>query len=114
MTLDGYGVDKKALVVAEKSSCCPPCVLGKTLRAPFPASTSPSKESLQVMHTDLMGPISVASSGGARYIRTVLDGATGYNKVAAVQIRGQAATAKLDCMVQRARARKPPRHGSAL
>eukprot|EP00955_Chlamydomonas_euryale_P006702 71246-Chlamydomonas_euryale.AAC.1 len=41
MTLDGYG----DLVAAEKSSFCSPCILGKTSRAPFPASTSEGEAS---------------------------------------------------------------------
>ncbi|CAI7884929.1 unnamed protein product [Closterium sp. NIES-53] len=56
---------------------CVGCLEGKMARKPFPPSTKPNAtEPLKLIHTDLCGPITPASKGGARYVLTLLDDAT--------------------------------------
>ncbi|CAI7814797.1 unnamed protein product [Closterium sp. NIES-54] len=53
---------------------CVGCLEGKMARKPFPPSTKlNASEPLKLVHTDLCGPITPASKGGARYILTLLD-----------------------------------------
>lgn len=53
---------------------CIACVEGKQAKLPFPkASTSRSNEILGLVHTDLCGPMSQASFGGAKYFLTFTD-----------------------------------------
>ena len=61
---------------------CEPCVLGKQHREPFKPSSSKSTRPLALVHTDLCGPLPVASQGGNLYFLTLLDD---YSKFSAVQ-----------------------------
>ena len=52
---------------------CVSCVERKQARRPFPSSTSKAEELLELVHTDLCGPIEVASLGGSRFFITFVD-----------------------------------------
>jgi len=52
---------------------CEPCVLGKQTRMPFPTSATATTAPLQLFHTDVCGPMPVASTGGAFYFVSVID-----------------------------------------
>jgi len=53
---------------------CEVCIRGKMVRRPFPPSKSErSKEPLQLIHTDLFGPMKLYSFGGARYVMLLQD-----------------------------------------
>ena len=49
------------------------CVKGKLACKSFPSSTTESKISLEIVHTDLCGPMPVTSAGGNRYIPTFIN-----------------------------------------
>ena len=49
---------------------CRECVLGKNAKKSFPDSESKSKEILDRVHSDLCGPMTVASLGGYHYYVT--------------------------------------------
>ncbi|CAI7745633.1 unnamed protein product [Closterium sp. NIES-54] len=56
---------------------CVGCLEGKMARKHFPPSTKPNaSEPLKLVHTDLCGPITPVSKGGARYVLTLLDDTT--------------------------------------
>ncbi|CAI7774348.1 unnamed protein product [Closterium sp. NIES-53] len=56
---------------------CVGCLEGKMARKHFPPSTKPNaSEPLELVHTDLCGPITPVSKGGAHYVLTLIDGAT--------------------------------------
>ena len=55
------------------SDMCDACAVSKICRKPFPKSTSAATVPLELVHTDVCGPMPVTSVGGARYIVTVLD-----------------------------------------
>lgn len=58
----------------EKLSFCKACILGKQTRIPFPkSSNSRSTKLLELIHTDLCGPMRKTSIGGARYFITFKD-----------------------------------------
>ena len=66
---------------AAGGSPCEPCALGKGKRAPFQAATGATTAALELLHTDLCGPLPVPSLGGSSYFCTVLDD---YSKLAVV------------------------------
>jgi hypothetical protein len=61
---------------------CEECTMGNSKTKPSPKSTSPpTTQMLQVLHTDIMGPMPVTSYDGKGYILTVYDD---YTKLASV------------------------------
>jgi len=58
---------------SDMSGLCEPCVLGKQTRMPFPASARVTTAPLQLIHTDVCGPMPVTSTGGAVYFVSVMD-----------------------------------------
>ena len=58
----------------QKSTVCEGCVAGKMARAPIPKSSSTRATGLlDLVHTDIAGPMAVSSKGGARYFVTFID-----------------------------------------
>ena len=55
---------------------CEPCLAGKMTSAPFPSSTRLSTQPLELIHSDLHGPLPVRSPEGYRYWITFLDDCT--------------------------------------
>ena len=60
---------------------CEVCALGKHARAPFRASKHRYEKPLQLVFTDLAGPMEVTSIGGSRYFFTVIDAFSRYTFV---------------------------------
>ncbi|KMQ86103.1 retrovirus-related pol polyprotein from transposon tnt 1-94 [Lasius niger] len=54
-------------------SPCESCILGKHARKPFPISERRASKKLELLHSDLCGPMSIPSIGGARYLLTLID-----------------------------------------
>lgn len=52
---------------------CETCLKGKQTRLPFQISRSRSKDVLELVHSDVCGPMEVDSFGGSRYILTFVD-----------------------------------------
>lgn len=52
---------------------CETCALGKQTRSPFHRSKRETKNLLDLVHSDLMGPMETMSIGKARYILTFID-----------------------------------------
>ena len=53
---------------------CYGCLVGKQARVSHPLKSNPiTSAPLELIHTDLMGPITPASAGGAAYILTIID-----------------------------------------
>ena len=77
----GIGISLKN-VDSSQHDKCEPCILGKMRRSPVPKkSETKSTEKLQLLHTDLCGPVHVDSLGGSRYIFTVTDDFSRYKSV---------------------------------
>ena len=57
---------------------CPPCLKGKSTSSPFSTSTSTTSEPLALIHSDIAGPITNGSFGGARYFIFIIDEATDF------------------------------------
>jgi hypothetical protein len=52
---------------------CDACRIGKSARQPFPSSETQSTAPLELVHTDVFGPVRIPSPGGARYFMTIID-----------------------------------------
>ena len=57
----------------EQSGVCRGCVLGKYTKTAFPSSDSGSEGVLDLIHSDLCGPMSSASFTGFEYYITFID-----------------------------------------
>jgi hypothetical protein len=55
------------------NTLCWACASGKAVRQPFPTSRHISTKPLQLLQTDIAGPMPTASAGGAKYFVTFLD-----------------------------------------
>ena len=66
------GISFDALLDHDRSPC-PGCKLGKQTRLPFSASKKCSDRRLQIVHSDLAGPMQVQSIQGTSYIATFID-----------------------------------------
>lgn len=64
----GYAVDK-----VTKGKPCEACVKGKQQRLPFRHEGKRASQVLQLLHSDLCGPMETRSIGGSRYIFTIID-----------------------------------------
>jgi hypothetical protein len=56
---------------------CKGCALGKNIKKPFPSSNNRSKETLDLIHSDVCGPMPVRSLGGSLYFVTFIDDYSG-------------------------------------
>jgi len=69
---------------------CEPCLGGKMHSNPFPSSPSCSTKPLELVHSDLHGPLPVATREGYRYWITFLDDATSYRAAMRLKRKSQA------------------------
>ena len=77
----------------DSSSPCPGCELGKHTRLPFPGSNKRSEKRLQIVHSDLAGPLQVRSLHGAHYIATFIDDYSRHGVVYFLRTKDQCADA---------------------
>ncbi|KAI7960944.1 hypothetical protein MJO28_001433 [Puccinia striiformis f. sp. tritici] len=76
-----------------KTHACDACMGGKISRIPFKSHFKPTSAPLEVVHADLVGPISPATNGGARYFLTLVNQHTGYIHTAILKEKSQAVEA---------------------
>jgi hypothetical protein len=82
----------EAELSALKGTDCEPCKRSGLTRPPFPSSDSRSSKPLQLIHTDLCGPLPEGDMG-ERYFLTVLDDYSKFAVVTALQKKSDAADA---------------------
>lgn len=74
--------------VDEKCECC---LEAKLTRSPFPSATEKkTTKILELLHTDVCGPISPPSYGGHRYVMTLIDDYSGYTRVYLMKQKSEA------------------------
>ena len=54
----------------ESFDTCEPCLMGKTTKTPFSGTMERANDLLEIIHTDVCGPMSVEARGGYRYFLT--------------------------------------------
>ncbi|KAI7938193.1 hypothetical protein MJO28_015113 [Puccinia striiformis f. sp. tritici] len=75
--------DRLKVVIPEgenliKDQCCDSCMKGKMTRKSFKHHFDKTTDILEVVHGDLVGPITPSSNGGAKYFLTLVDQHTGF------------------------------------
>ena len=69
---------------------CEACVLGKMNRRSFPKkSNSRAKRPLEIIHSDVCGPMQINSIGGSRYILSFIDDFSRYAMVYFLKSKGE-------------------------
>ena len=54
----------------ESFDTCEPCLIGKMTKTPFSGTMERASDLLEIIHTDVCGPMSVDARGGYRYFLT--------------------------------------------
>ena len=57
----------------ESLDACEPCLMGKMTKTPFSGTMERATDLLEIIHTDVCGPMSVEAHGGYRYFLTFID-----------------------------------------
>ena len=65
----------------ESFETCEPCLMGKMTRTPFSGSMERATDLLEIIHTDVCGPMSVSARGGYRYFVTFTDDLSRYGYI---------------------------------
>ena len=72
--IDKHLVDGARLMADEGTEpTCSSCVDGKLVKAPFRSSTSETTMVLELVHSDIMGPMRTLTRRGAHYVITIVD-----------------------------------------
>jgi len=85
----GMVLDKAGLA-ALRTDPCPPCIQGKMTRVPFPTLGIRTTAPLQVVHTDVAGPMEVATPAGSTFFVGVIDDYTRFKAIVPVKTKGVA------------------------
>jgi transposase InsO family protein len=83
-------------VSLEKSGSCDSCMKGKVARVPYNGHFDLTHQPLEVIHADLVGPITPSTNSGAWYFLTLVDQHTGFISVTLLKRKSDATTAILD------------------
>ena len=65
----------------ESLETCEPCLMGNMTRTPFSGSMERATDLLEIIHTDVCGPMSVSARGGYRYFVTFMDDLSRYGYI---------------------------------
>ena len=57
----------------ESLDACEPCLMGKMTKTPFSGTIERATDLLEIIHTNVCGPMSVDACGGYRYFLTFTD-----------------------------------------
>ena len=65
----------------ESLDACEPCLMGKMTKTPFFEIMERATDLLEIIHTDVCGPMSVEARGGYHYFLTFTDDLNGYGYI---------------------------------
>jgi hypothetical protein len=65
----------------ESFETCEPCLIGKMTKTPFFGTMERASDLLEIIHTDICGPMSVQARGGYHYFLTFTDDLSRYGYV---------------------------------
>ena len=65
----------------ESFDACEPCLMGMMTKTPFSRTMERSTDLLEIIHTDVCGPMSVEPRGGYRYFLTFTDDLSRYGYI---------------------------------
>ena len=64
--------------ILESLDACEPCLMGKMTKTPFSGTMERATELLEIIHTDVCGPMNVEAHGGYPYFLTFTDDLSRY------------------------------------
>ena len=67
--------------ILESLDACEPCLMGKMTKTPFSGTMERATDLLEIVHTDVCGPMSVEARGGYRYFLTFTDDLSRYGYI---------------------------------
>ena len=76
-----HGTGIKLADCNDKSAVCECCITEKLARKAFPTSTTRAAEKLDLIHTDVCGPMPTATPSGNKYVMTLVDDCSRYTVV---------------------------------
>ena len=65
----------------ESFDACEPCLMGKMTKTPFSGTMEQATDLMEIIHTDVCGPMSVDARGGYRYFLTITDDLSRYEYI---------------------------------
>src|SRR5215216_1578030 len=65
----------------ESLDACEPCLMGKMTRTPFSGTMERATDLLEIIHTDVCGPMCIDARGGYRYFLTFTDDLSRYGYI---------------------------------
>ena len=65
----------------ESVDACEPCLMGKMTKTAFSGTMEQATDLLEIIHTNVCGPISVEARGGYRYFLTFTDDLSRYGYI---------------------------------
>ena len=65
----------------ESFDACELCLLGKMTKTPFFGTMERATELLEIIHTDVCGPMNIEALCGYRYFLTFIDALSGYGYI---------------------------------
>ena len=60
---------------------CEPCPMGKMTKIPYPGTMERANDLLEIIHTDVCGPMSIAACSGYHYFLTFTDDLSRYGYI---------------------------------
>ena len=65
----------------ESLGTCKPCLMGKMTKTPFSGTMERATDLLEIIHTDVSGPMNIEARGGYRYFLTFKDDLSRYGYI---------------------------------
>jgi len=87
--VNGMDLTRSALATL-KGAPCEPCIMGKMVRAPYVASDREPERVLVLVHSDVIGPMSVPTPKGRRYMMGAVDDYSRYKVIVPIAEKGHA------------------------
>ena len=73
----------------ESLDACEPCLMDKMPKIPFSGTMERANDLLEIIHTDVCGPMSVEARGGYRYFLTFTDDLSRYGYIYLMQHKSE-------------------------
>ncbi|KAI7957506.1 hypothetical protein MJO28_004601 [Puccinia striiformis f. sp. tritici] len=80
----------KGALLPAPTVTCSACMTGKLTKLAFKSHFRPASAPLEIIHGDLVGPISPATNGGARYFLTLVDQYSGHIHTSVLKLKSDA------------------------
>jgi hypothetical protein len=87
------GINLKPEAFMHEPDTCAHCVMGKHTKQPFPNSTSEMEDPGSMIHSDILA-LNTPTTGGRKYVLTLLDHATRYSEIRVLHSKSDAGRAR--------------------